>query len=1124
MRKILLLIFLSIALQLFSQTTESLIPHIPSSPQSEAFNRYGNYSISYSTGIPDISIPLYEINHYGYKIPIILKYSPQPLKPGYNYDVIGQGWALSASGSISRTIEYEPDELKDFVLDIPGNDFIKLCSNSCLLYKNYALDKFKAVLPDGTSFEFVIEKKNGVRNFTVSDGRNLKIECNVGNSQINWFKVVDENGVKYTFDGSDSPYQGPNNIYSQHYVSWQLTRIDLPNSPEPILFSNNILIQSPYHTTCPESVIKFGHSFNPNYYYDGEPSAHTYFATKTQEYTSYSYKMRLLTEISFGPQGKSKLKLLYKNNSESAYNYIDNIQLWESTSLVKEIKPLLSIYNLGGQCGATIAKLNSLAISDGSLQGPTQQYRFVYTSTPSAFSGTDHWGNRSYAGNYAMPNFTFFSQWNMADGGFASNAGMMSITKIATDVTPFYKFSLSNYPYSDTRSSEEPSAHGVLQKIEYPTGGYTIFEFENHRFFSHSNFDGNYIYDKVNRVIRHGGGFRIKTIENYSDTDVRTDKRNFRYGKTYLQIPGSYGNLNYPNAHTGAGFPQVDPNILTYMNYSSFQVDFPIRNMILGLDVSGNRQTFADPFISSAMQNHRWSWDATFSALNFRRILNGRSPVLYDQVSVYEGDIDEYANIFPLGKTVYTYDLRGANYGEEIFEEPQYFGNIIGYIPKSYRYDKLINKTDYEFDVTAGVFKKVKSESNNWNWVSMSSNDYQYTNPYPQGREPAWLTTSQVFTGKPFYIGYAQLQNKRTVEYSTETDSLAVSETNSFNSRGQISQKEVFTSDNQIRKTKFEYPDIVLNQPTPQVIQDMLERNIIAPILKTSIHADQPYVTTGDQIIASKKVKYSFFGSNQLLPNSQYALEIKPSLTEYVLRHEVKSYSVNGNPLEVWSENQLPTTYLWGYGDRYLIAQVKNAKRNEILFDNFEENTLWDTGITAYDQHFAHTGNVSGRIDKVTQGEQVSHSGQWLSINLTAPRKFKYSGWVYSNGPSAQLWLFMKRAGEAGYYSYVDQVETAQTGRWVYLEKDFEVPADVVQLGIRLDNNGGGSVWFDDIRLHPSDTQMVSYTYKPLVGMTSDTDTRGMTNYYEYDGLQRLKTIRDYEGKIKKSYDYHYRP
>jgi len=88
------------------------------------------------------------------------------------------------------------------------------------------------------------------------------------------------------------------------------------------------------------------------------------------------------------------------------------------------------------------------------------------------------------------------------------------------------------------------------------------------------------------------------------------------------------------------------------------------------------------------------------------------------------------------------------------------------------------------------------------------------------------------------------------------------------------------------------------------------------------------------------------------------------------------------------------------------------------------------------------------------------------------------------------------------------------------------VPADVTQLNIRVDNNGaangGTKVWFDDIRLYPSDAQMMSYTYDPMIGMTSQTDGRSTTTYYEYDGFQRLMNIKDQRGAIVKNNDYNY--
>ncbi|MNH19270.1 hypothetical protein D3C79_789970 [compost metagenome] len=52
--------------------------------------------------------------------------------------------------------------------------------------------------------------------------------------------------------------------------------------------------------------------------------------------------------------------------------------------------------------------------------------------------------------------------------------------------------------------------------------------------------------------------------------------------------------------------------------------------------------------------------------------------------------------------------------------------------------------------------------------------------------------------------------------------------------------------------------------------------------------------------------------------------------------------------------------------------------------------------------------------------------------------------------------------------------------------------------------------------------RVITYTYKPLVGLTSKTDARGITEYYKYDGMQRLQAILDQVGNVTKAFDYHY--
>jgi hypothetical protein len=56
--------------------------------------------------------------------------------------------------------------------------------------------------------------------------------------------------------------------------------------------------------------------------------------------------------------------------------------------------------------------------------------------------------------------------------------------------------------------------------------------------------------------------------------------------------------------------------------------------------------------------------------------------------------------------------------------------------------------------------------------------------------------------------------------------------------------------------------------------------------------------------------------------------------------------------------------------------------------------------------------------------------------------------------------------------------------------------------------------------------QVTTYTYRPLVGMTSATAPNGVTTYYEYDTFNRLKRTYIKENNVEKTvqtYDYHYK-
>lgn len=107
---------------------------------------------------------------------------------------------------------------------------------------------------------------------------------------------------------------------------------------------------------------------------------------------------------------------------------------------------------------------------------------------------------------------------------------------------------------------------------------------------------------------------------------------------------------------------------------------------------------------------------------------------------------------------------------------------------------------------------------------------------------------------------------------------------------------------------------------------------------------------------------------------------------------------------------------------------------------------------------------------------------------------------------------------EPGRYSLSYWRRPIAGGEWELVTTQVEVTttgAESVQVG---DSNSE----VDEVRLHPTDAQMTTYTYDPLVGMTSSTDANNRTTYYEYDAFGRLQAVKDEEGNILQSHGYHY--
>ncbi len=142
--------------------------------------------------------------------------------------------------------------------------------------------------------------------------------------------------------------------------------------------------------------------------------------------------------------------------------------------------------------------------------------------------------------------------------------------------------------------------------------------------------------------------------------------------------------------------------------------------------------------------------------------------------------------------------------------------------------------------------------------------------------------------------------------------------------------------------------------------------------------------------------------------------------------------------------------------------------REGIFSDCMEEKKGWaipDPAFFTFDTSEKHSGATSLKIANPTTSEKYILSDVWTKIDNTVATNYTYSAWVKSEASQAVLYLFMKTETETNYFTLIDFKVTNVKNEWTRIEGTFLVPAYIKKLNLRLDNNGVGNVWFDDVMI-----------------------------------------------------------
>ncbi|MCQ2216696.1 MAG: RHS repeat protein [Bacteroidales bacterium] len=977
-------LFLSLCDIAYSQTEEqtllpSMIPNIPTSPQASAFVRLGEYKAENAYGMPDISIPLFTADFHGYQIPFNLHYEARPLRPGYNYDVYGLGWTLSGNSCVARTIMDRADEYGDsktaFRVETfrtsDGKDMKKFISyrdqHDLMKYHlewiDTKLDSYKIVLPSGRTIPFFMymDENNKLKFDLLSIDRNIKISCKTSSKSIDSFLVIDESGIRYTFDIADkvsNVSKDPNTLAN---IAWHLSRIEIPGKGT-ISYQYNTQIKW-YEPSMKEPILRITRLYPIDFVPDAlAPSKFPKQGSGQNSYCcEYNYLISL-NKINQSPLYHLRLlKSIKYNNVSIEFEYKTDNRHIKVITLNDSSKKQTYNLDIDSQ-----SKLNNLIIGSDESK---LKYSFTYTSKDPG-ECTDHWGNYGQSftpediGNFNICVDNRFVQKEEIELGI-HNIGnrILLLDRQKDDITAYFKLKLQSSNGGDSRCATSPEKHCVLRSITYPNGGSTWFTFENHKFLTASSADGHLEPDRTKQRMVEGGGFRIKNIINYDANNKEVSRDEYCYGYIYNQL--SYNKVPFPvsstqnmDEYTGCGEAVVDPNVLTYMNYdySTSTIPSGFLSMITGRK---NHTGFMD---ITLIDETAWWWNATFCASNFRQLLGDRQAVVYPQITIFHGGLPSSGKC--IGKTELKYDIYRHDYVANVYylcqlsDTPKpytaYFeciryadrgGTVLVCDEKPEKANQLISKTLYSHISVSATCEwiPVSSEEYTYNEYIISKRGWTYNNAYAQSQclmTKAHMLSHSVGKDEDFiYLidfystiddrkGTSKLASKKIKKYSMSSSTpFTMQEKYSYVYGSQISSKNYWD----IADKQDMYTYVGETQSSNAAIDSLKAKNMLAfptSALTNTTTYSGPIKTAGNQI------DYGFYGKNGKY--SQVCLAKDDNIYPHIFYEyngsameksiEVLSYSPHGNPTEVVDlKTGLHTAYIWGYDDRYVIAEISGA-------------------------------------------------------------------------------------------------------------------------------------------------------------------------------------------------------
>ncbi len=1108
----------------------------PMSPQVSSAGSL--FTADVYSGAPNVAIPIYTFTSRDISVPIGLNYTGgNGIRVGEEASWVGLGWYLSAGGFIAQQVRgYDDFHTTGYIgaytkkipcvdgtkaIPLSGTDLNDCQGHATTMstsdWNSYDLepDIFIMVMPSG-NVKFFYDKQKNIFSSS-STTCTILMNSTLGNG----FTVQTETGLTYTFDVKEQATDpgATDTRFTNQGTTWYLSSIVSSVTNEIVTFS--------YATNSGNPLLKQAAYSNAVYQYHPGTSSITAYNGINDTYWGQTlsgeecYTCDACTECGFTPGTVSICPDDFCHTIETQYTtatvrqinrnfvYLDNISA--SFGKVTFNKSARS-----DMVASPARKLDEIVVAvndEKNVLTNLMHYTFTYnyfTSDPSTSPSGSYYNYPDGAANaYNAKRLKLISlQQKSADG--TSTLPAYSFTYIEGTGQPNlpYKTSLDidHWGYYNYNSSTHnnalvsanmtginrastgvmASAH-LLKKVQTPAGGYQEFDYES-----------------------ANGGVRVLRISTYENTnDKLVKKYSYQANTSYSVVPGYTFDMNmaypYPGATCNAQYGYIVQNgSVTTGIFTVYNSAYPYSFSDLGT-VFPQNYTMVTELLgeNGELGKTEYYYPAiSYSAPNFPFLPLDKNPRegLCTKKSVYKNTGSAFAKV---KETAFSYTFYGG-------------------------------ATDYTTTTSNGI--RLSLVLNNPFVPSANATGYRVKMTQIQS-----IQTSETVYDQNDVTKYTTTGNTQNFNLFGQVNEVIMNN-NPSSGVGTYSKVYFYGDKNASASTAIKFKPV-------ETVGFSFTGDIGNPTKKS-------YANSFIQYSSNNLPQYVWTSNANVVPSSGTS----PTDASYRKNMALAYESSNNNPIRQDNALQENTAggyantfssnaSLWGYHNLLPIATVANADATQIAYSGFEDGVLpntggWDMGNSGYNSildkttasDYVFTGRFSVMLNAAPSGTTVYSP----SVNVTPSGqsgKYKMSCWIKvpgtigANKACIGLYTYKTSAPYAafptsgnGVNKYIDYTQH----NWQYVEAilDFDAlkaAAGGNTLSIRCyvaNSDPAVPIYIDDIRIHPLNAKMSTYTYKPGVGKTSEAGADNKPILIEYDVFGRMQYLRDFRGNLLQKNQY----